>query len=1161
MRAALHDVTNRPREAAAGPRKALRPAAAEAVDVAALRAGTAVFYGHPTLAWAEGVVERVDVKGGLVRVRDLHSRESHVVKADAIHHQCAVVGPGVLGDDRERTGAAREAARGCHDLLGLPDLHEATLLHTVQLRFRQDLVYTEMGPIVLAVNPFKYSIPAYQDSRMAAYISEEPGLPPHAWRVAHAAYQDMTHSGRSQAILISGESGAGKTESTKTVLKYLGRLSCQSGPDGAAGSSRSRAAEVYEKLNEMNPLLESFGNAKTLRNHNSSRFGKFVKVHFDAHGLIEGATVTNYLLEKSRIVAQAPGERGYHIFYQLLAGCSAADKERYGLLDAGQYSCLSQGGCLEVPGLDDAEGYQQVWHAMDVLGISAAERHDIVSTLAAILNLQNVQFARVSDDDCVVEGRTQPFLEQATRLLGLDAAALARGLLTATTVVRAETIVRPLPAAKAAAVRDTISKALYNALFHWLVHRVNQVLAPRSSGPQLAYQPFIGILDIFGFETFDTNGFEQLCINFANESLQRHYNEHVFALELEECAAEGIDVTAVHFQDNQPCLDLLAKPHGGIFSLLDEESSFPKATDDTFAAKVYEQCAGHPDFARPRIAQPTFTVHHYAGPVEYTTTDFLEKNRDALGEGLLGLLQGSRSPFIAALALHFARPPDRPGRGGAARPLTLGGQFRAQLQQLQAVIAATQPHWIRCVKPNSLQRPDVFEPKLVMAQLTSSGVLQTVQMLRNGYPFRIPHRHFWSGFRLLAPPSHPPASAQPLDYHAECQRLVATVRGKGLVPSALHIQVGHTKVFLKQRAYEALVKARRTAEAERIVPVQCHLRALLARLAVHRRLLRIAAAVALQRCVRRWRAARRHCAALTLQTRWRAMALCREERRERLALLRRERRRHERLRGSSLRLLVAVHGVMAEVLAERQALEATEGEAWQQLRSAEAAGRDAVQRRVDSRTDWAAACEALRAANAQLTAERDAARQERDDAVRRLAAAPAVPHPPPGDDWRLISRLQNAEARLQNEVHHLRAALEEAQSRVRVLEGQLVACSATPQRLGPKYSRALPPSSPAGLEDIQTPQKALFASGPSFHCDGGATQEQDGILDSPEFSSPGPLPPHEPDPTEAQVALHARWGHVSAELREMVVAAYRQGRPAHDKQGPRPPPASRPAPR
>ncbi|CAH2077072.1 unnamed protein product, partial [Thlaspi arvense] len=611
-----------------------------------------------------------------------------------------------------------EEHNGVDDMTKLTYLHEAGVLYNLQRRYALNDIYTYTGSILIAVNPFKKLPHLYNSYMMEQYKGAPFGeLSPHVFAVSEVAYRAMIDDSRSQSILVSGESGAGKTETTKLIMQYLTFVGGR-----AAEDNRS----VEQQVLESNPLLEAFGNAKTVRNDNSSRFGKFVEIQFDANGRISGAAIRTYLLERSRVVRITDPERNYHCFYQLCA--SGNDAEKYKLSNPRQFHYLNQSKTYELEGVSNAEEYKNTRRAMDIVGISHDEQEGIFRTLAAILHLGNVEFSagKEHDSSVVKDRESRIHLQMAADLFKCDANLLLASLCTRSILTREGTIIKALDCNAAVTSRDALAKTVYARLFDWLVDKINRSVG---QDPNSRFQ--IGVLDIYGFECFKSNSFEQFCINFANEKLQQHFNEHVFKMEQDEYRKEEINWSYIEFIDNQDVLDLIEKKPIG---------------------------------------------------VTYQTETFLDKNRDYTIVEHCNLLSSSKCPFVAGL---FPSAPEESTRS-SYKFSSVSSRFKQQLQALMETLSKTEPHYVRCVKPNSFNRPQKFENLSVLHQLRCGGVLEAVRISLAGYPTRRNYSDFVDRFGLLAP--------EFMDESNDEQALTEKILRKlGLG----NYQLGRTKVFLR----------------------------------------------------------------------------------------------------------------------------------------------------------------------------------------------------------------------------------------------------------------------------------------------------------------------------------------------------------------------------
>ncbi|KAF5936449.1 hypothetical protein HYC85_027578 [Camellia sinensis] len=658
---------------------------------------------------------------------------------------------------------------GVDDMTKLTYLNEPGVLDNLERRYALNEIYTYTGSILIAVNPFTKLPHLYNVHMMEQYNGAPFGeLSPHVFAVADASYRAMINEARSQSILVSGESGAGKTETTKLIMQYLTYVGGR-----AAGDDRT----VEQQVLESNPLLEAFGNARTVRNDNSSRFGKFVEIQFDANGRISGAAIRTYLLERSRVVQITDPERNYHCFYQLCA--SGRDAEKYKLGHPSHFYYLNQSMTYELDGVNSAEEYMKTRRAMDIVGISQEEQEAIFRTLAAILHVGNIEFSPGKEhDSSVVKDQKSSFhVQMAANLFMCDVNLLLSTLCTRSIQTREGIIVKALDCNAAVASRDALAKTIYARLFDWLVEKIN-----RSVGQDKDSQIQIGVLDIYGFECFKNNSFEQFCINFANEKLQQHFNEHVFKMEQEEYQKEEINWSYIEFIDNQDVLDLIEKKPIGIIALLDEACMFPKSTHGTFSTKLFQNFRAHPRLEKAKFSETDFTISHYAGKVTYQTDTFLDKNRDYVVVEHCNLLSSSKCSFIAGL---FASLPEESSRS-SYKFSSVASRFKQQLQALMETLNSTEPHYIRCVKPNSLNRPHKFENQSILHQLRCGGVLEAVRISLAGYPTRRTYHEFVDRFGLLA--------LEIMDGSYDDEKTTEKILQKLKLEN---YQLGKTKVFLR----------------------------------------------------------------------------------------------------------------------------------------------------------------------------------------------------------------------------------------------------------------------------------------------------------------------------------------------------------------------------
>ncbi|XP_021758722.1 myosin-2-like [Chenopodium quinoa] len=672
---------------------------------------------------------------------------------------------------------------GVDDLIQLSYLNEPAVLSNLQYRYSRDLIYSKAGPVLIAINPFK-PVQIYGTNYITAYRQKKLADSPHVFAMADAAYDEMMRDGVNQSIIISGESGAGKTETAKIAMQYLATLG--GGGDG-----------IEREVLHTSCILEAFGNAKTSRNDNSSRFGKLIEIHFSVAGKICGALIQTFLLEKSRVVQLARGERSYHVFYQLCAGAPSDLRGRLNLKMANDYNYLNQSNCLVIDDVDDALNFCKLQEALDIVRINTEDQERLFAVLTAILWLGNISF-QVIDNENHIEVMASEALTSAARLMGCTEQDLMLVLSTRKIQAGKDNIAKRLTLQQATDTRDALAKFVYARLFDWLLDQLNKSLEVGNMRTGRS----INILDIYGFESFQKNSFEQFCINYANERLQQHFNRHLFKLEQEDYEADGIDWTKVDFEDNQECLNLFEKKPLGLLSLLDEESNFPKATDLSFANKLDEHLNSNSCFKGGRDG--SFSIRHYAGQVLYDTSGFLEKNRDPLHSDSLRLLLSCNSALIQQFAsgmVDQSQSSNGPNFQSAldTQKRSVATKFKNQLYKLMQQLETTTPHFIRCIKPNSKQLPGVYEKDLVLQQLRCCGILEVVRIARCGYPSRITHEDFSQRFGFLI--SDKSVSQDPLS------KSVAILQQFNILPELY--QVGYTKLYFRTGQIGALEETRK----------------------------------------------------------------------------------------------------------------------------------------------------------------------------------------------------------------------------------------------------------------------------------------------------------------------------------------------------------------
>ncbi|TIA91437.1 hypothetical protein E3P99_01084 [Wallemia hederae] len=690
---------------------------------------------------------------------------------------------------------------GTDDLVNLSYLNEPAVLYSIKRRYAQHSIYTYSGIVLIAVNPFaKLSI--YGPAIMQAYSTRRRGeLEPHIYAIAQDAHASMTRENKNQTMVVSGESGAGKTVSARHIMQYLAFL----GQDGPGGASSGTDASILAT----NPVMEAFGNAKTIRNNNSSRFGRYLKILFDKQCNIIGAQTSIYLLERSRLIFQPEGERNYHIFHQLCAGVPPKERAELRLGASSDFHYLSQGGSALIPGVDDAAEFEVTQKALSTLGIGVEKQWNIFKLLAALLHLGNVKIGQTRTD--AVLNEDDEAFQIATEFLGINPADFKKWTVKKQITTRGESIVSSLNAAQASVVRDSVAKYIYACLFDWLVAVLNEALYKEDEAAK--FNSFIGVLDIYGFEHFKRNSFEQFCINYANEKLQQEFNAHVFKLEQDEYIKEEIRWEFISFSDNRPTIDMI-EGKLGVLSLLDEESRMPSGTDQNFLEKLHTQL-GKPEYKdiykKPRFGNTAFTVAHYAHDVSYEAEGFLEKNRDTVPDEHLQLLGSSSNEFLrevieVAVASNAAATPAAStasnsvgvGRRQNLKKPTLGSIFKGSLISLMDTINNTNAHYIRCIKPNEQKKAWDIDSQQVLSQLRACGVLETIKISSAGYPTRWSFAEFTDRYYPLVSSEHWPGDMKGL-----CLQIL-----QDNLKDEDKYQIGLTKIFFRAGMLAYLEKLR-----------------------------------------------------------------------------------------------------------------------------------------------------------------------------------------------------------------------------------------------------------------------------------------------------------------------------------------------------------------
>lgn len=698
-----------------------------------------------------------------------------------------------------------EVLVGENDLTTLSYLHEPAVLYNLQVRFLQsNAIYTYCGIVLVAINPYQ-QLPLYGPDIIAAYSGQSMGdMDPHIFAVAEDAFRAMSRDGLNQSIIVSGESGAGKTVSAKYAMRYF-----------ASVGGASTETQVEKKVLASNPIMEAIGNAKTIRNDNSSRFGKYLEISFDKNHHITGAHMRTYLLEKSRVVFQATDERNYHIFYQLCAACDIPELKDLRLAHQDNFYYLNQGECPYVDDVDDGEGFEEMREAMDLVGIIEDQQLMIFRIIAAILHIGNIDIQPSGEDECEIDD-SDVHLAIAADLLGVDRNQFKKWLCNRKIVTVQEVLIKPLDVEEANFGREAISKHIYSQLFKWIVQCINNSLTSN-----VKQHSFLGILDIYGFETFEVNSFEQFCINYANEKLQQQFTQHVFKLEQDEYVKEEIEWSFINFYDNQPCIDLIESKLG-ILDLLDEECKMPKGADSSWVQKLYKQHLKKQHFSKPRLSQTAFIVHHFADDVEYEVTGFVEKNRDTVNKEHLAILKASEYEIVGDLfteneahLMPRKRSTSRAGKNAAKSKRSVGSEFRESLSKLMATLNSTVPHYIRCIKPNDRKASFQFNPQRSIQQLRACGVLETVRISAAGYPSRWSYPEFFNRYRMLL---------KFKDINRKKPSATIALILKTFIKDPDKFQMGKTKIFFRAGQVAYLEKLRADKLRDSCIMIQKNFR-------------------------------------------------------------------------------------------------------------------------------------------------------------------------------------------------------------------------------------------------------------------------------------------------------------------------------------------------
>jgi len=714
------------------------------------------------------------------------------------------------------------------------NLHEAPLLYLLLRRFSEQHIYTNCSDVLISVNPYSQIEGMYTEEIIKKVYNNSTLpkpclLPPHVYNIANNAYNVMMNgvatrdSKKNQSVIISGESGAGKTEAAKQVMKYLIAASRFKNVEEASSTD---VDSIQASLMQSNVILEAFGNAKTLRNDNSSRFGKYIKLRYDDSYTLRGAYTEHFLLEKTRLMQADKGERNYHVFYQLLAGLDEETKAFLYLTSSADFSMLSCGDTLTIPGVDDAAEFSSLTASLSTIGFTDEESSDMYAVLASLLHLGNMKF--VGDED---GGRTKLTTEsipteKLSALLGVEAVALGNAVTVRNVRSgRGSIMSMNLNEAQSKQGVNALIKHIYGSLFAWLIEKINISNANNAHSSSFSSKAFIGILDIFGFEIMKYNSLSQLCINFANEKLQQQFNQQIFVLEKELYEKEGLPIDVITFRDNQPVIDLLEKKPSGIIPLLEEQSLLSRKPNTSQLITSFNKPhdGKHPNYQKARFGNEDFVIKHFAGDVQYSGDALIEKNNDSLHDDLRILITNSTNEFLVNTMTEYKRE----GKSGylvsvndftlhddpeadddedaassktkLAASNTVTSVFRSQLTKLVSTLTSTEPHYIKCIKPNSSKSASTANDELVLEQLRYSGVLEVVRIRREGFPIRLSFSDFHKRFEVLCFKDFPSfRKATPADNEAAAEFICSKCLDPG------DFAHGKTKMFMRNGIQEKL---------------------------------------------------------------------------------------------------------------------------------------------------------------------------------------------------------------------------------------------------------------------------------------------------------------------------------------------------------------------